>query len=203
MTKPEMTFEPFRKIPRYRREIVVTEKLDGTNATIYIDGSGQIFAGSRNRWITPEDDNFGFAAWVELNTPELLRLGAGVHRGEWWGKGVNRGYGLLTRHFSLFNTCKFCLYGDTPQVISKQDNPIGDIYQTVLPACVGLVPVLYSGEHDQSMINGVVNVLKAQGSMAAPGYMNPEGVVIYHTAANVYFKQTIDNDSQPKGKINE
>ncbi len=32
------------------------------------------------------------------------------------------------------------------------------------------------------------------GSLAAPGYMKPEGVVIYHVAGNVLFKKTLEED---------
>jgi len=28
--------------------------------------------------------------------------------------------------------------------------------------------------------------------------MNPEGIVIYHTAGNLYFKKTIENDKKGK-----
>lgn len=200
MNKPEMPFEPFRKIPRLRRDIVVTEKLDGTNATIYIDDAGQIFAGSRNRWITPADDNYGFAAWVESNQAELLQLGAGVHRGEWWGRSINRGYGISDRRLSLFNTYRFCLAGATPVTYTSPDPKVAPFTQIVLPRCVGLVPVLYSGPNYRVKIEHELYRLTILGSVAAPGYMKPEGVVIYHTAANVYFKQTIEHDEQPKGK---
>ena len=71
-------FTEFPKMARLSREIIVTEKLDGTNAQVLITEDGQILAGSRTRWITPQDDNFGFAAWVEANKEELLKLGVGV-----------------------------------------------------------------------------------------------------------------------------
>ena len=38
------------------------------------------------------------------------------------------------------------------------------------------------------------------GSLAAPGFMKPEGVVIYHTAANIMFKKTFKNDEKGKGE---
>lgn len=69
-----MKFEPFNKIPRLNRECVITEKLDGTNAQVYIEKHDdpftiierlsdekyqiacidgyRIFAGSRKRWLT-------------------------------------------------------------------------------------------------------------------------------------------------------
>jgi hypothetical protein len=79
---------------------------------------------SRSRWITPDDDNFGFAAWVEANRDELLTLGPGRHFGEWWGSGIQRGYGLPKgeKRFSLFNVSR---WGESR------------------PACCHVVPVLY------------------------------------------------------------
>jgi len=38
------------------------------------------------------------------------------------------------------------------------------------------------------------------GSVASPGFMRPEGVVVYHVAANMYFKKTIEKDEEPKSK---
>jgi hypothetical protein len=39
------------------------------------------------------------------------------------------------------------------------------------------------------------------GSQAAPGFMNPEGIVVFHTAGNVGFKMTLDNDGVPKSSL--
>jgi hypothetical protein len=55
--------------------MVITEKLDGTNAQIFIADDGEVIAGSRNRWITPLNDNFGFARWVFENEDALRALG--------------------------------------------------------------------------------------------------------------------------------
>jgi len=60
-------FRGFSKISRLSREIIITEKIDGTNGVIYIDESNNIFAGSRNRWLWGSiqdeihNDNYGFA----------------------------------------------------------------------------------------------------------------------------------------------
>jgi hypothetical protein len=62
-----------------------------------------------------------------------------------------------------------------------------------------VVPVLYRGDFDLDAIEGELNVLHAFGSAAAPGFMKPEGVVIYHTAANQLFKVTLEGDGKPKG----
>ena len=88
-----MEFVEFAKMARLNREVIVTEKIDGTNACVGISEDGRIFAGSRSRWITPQDDNFGFAAWVQAHRDQLLTLGPGRHFGEWWGAGIQRRYG--------------------------------------------------------------------------------------------------------------
>lgn len=101
-------FKPFQKIARLNREVLVTEKIDGTNGLVWIAEDGvEMRAGSRSRWITPEADNFGFAKWVADNAEELRRLGPGYHYGEWWGAGIQRRYGLTEKRFSLFNVSRW------------------------------------------------------------------------------------------------
>ena len=174
-----MEFRKFNKIARLSREIVVTEKIDGTNGLIAIGEDGEFQVGSRNRWITPEKDNAGFARWAYEHKDELMTLGVGFHYGEWWGQGIQRGYGLKEKRFSLFNTSRW-----------SDDS--------VRPSCCHVVPVLYTGMFDTAQIGGTLDELRVNGSVAAPGFMKPEGVVIYHTAGNVYFKKTIVGDDQPK-----
>lgn len=99
----EVEFQPFGKIPRYSRPCIITEKIDGTNGSIYIGEDGTFLVGSRSRWITPENDNHGFAKWAYRHKDELMLLGPGHHFGEWWGRGVQRGYNQIEKHFSLFN----------------------------------------------------------------------------------------------------
>ncbi len=171
-------FVEFPKIARLSREIIVTEKLDGTNAQVYIsDDLSLVAAGSRNRWLTLEADNFGFARWVGENAEQLLRLGPGRHFGEWWGSGIQRRYGLTEKRFSLFNVSRW-----------GQDRP----------DCCHVVPVLYQGNFCTAEIEHALDRLRTEGSVAAPGFFNPEGIVIFHTAANVGFKKTLHKDELPK-----
>lgn len=79
-------FRAWPKTPRLFRDMVITEKIDGTNAAVIV-ADGKLYAQSRKRIITPDDDNFGFASWVAEH-PELVELGEGYHYGEWWGKGI-------------------------------------------------------------------------------------------------------------------
>ena len=86
-----MEFQGFPKLHRLSRDMVVTEKLDGTNAQIYITDDDRFLVGSRKRWIVPEDDNYGFARWAHEHEDELRAgLGYGQHFGEWWGQGIQR-----------------------------------------------------------------------------------------------------------------
>lgn len=170
------TFIKFPKIPRLNRAIFITEKIDGTNAQVIVQEDGQVLAGSQNRLITPDADNFGFAAWVQKNYDELRTLGIGRHYGEWWGQGIQRGYGLTEKRFSLFN---YERWGDTR------------------PACCHVVPLLYYGLFGYQP--HVLDRLRYGGSVAAPGFMKPEGIVIYHTAAQHYFKVTCEKDAEHKG----
>lgn len=177
-------FESFTSIARLSRAVVVTEKIDGTNAQILITDDGDILAGSRSRWISPADDNFGFARWVEEHADELITgLGPGRHFGEWWGAGIQRRYGLSEKRFSLFNTSR---WGD--------DAPKRDPLLTPRPACCHVVPVIYRGAFDTAAIDSVLADLERAGSFAAPGFIKPEGIVVWHEAARVLFKKTIGDD---------
>lgn len=192
-------FQPFPKMARLSRICIITEKIDGTNAQILIGEDGSIRAGSRTRWITPQDDNYGFAAWVEKHAEELKTLGPGRHFGEWWGAGIQRGYGLKEKRFSLFNVSRWALYGTEPKQITTADPRIVKM-QDVLPPCCGLVPMLFEGMFSTEQALQSLESLKVNGSAAAPGFMRPEGIVIFHVAGNVGFKKTLDKDDEWKGK---
>jgi hypothetical protein len=191
-------FQPFPKLARLSRGCVITEKLDGTNAQIYIvdpdtlEGSEYeevvqtdptasvggllIYAGSRTRLITPGKltDNYGFAGWVQQNADELVKLGEGRHFGEWYGQGIQRNYGLNERRFALFDTSRWP--AERPR-----------------PSCVEVVPVLHSGEFSTAVIDHIMWELQATGSVAVDGFKNPEGIVIYHQASRTQFKKTFDD----------
>jgi hypothetical protein len=185
-------FQAFSKIPRWNKEIVVTEKIDGTNAQIFIDLASNVFlTGSRNRWVTPDSDNHGFSNWAHEHKTELLTLGNGRHFGEWWGSGIQRGYATKDKHFSLFNISRYCLSTQEPKNLSCDPELIK--LQTRLPACCGLVPVLWTGLMDQLDTKHILLKLHTTGSHAAPGYMEPEGIVIFHTASGHLYKRTFSD----------
>ena len=222
METPVKEFAPFPKMARLTRPCIVTEKIDGTNASIFIgpsDGSDPnliseyyaedvvlgIWAGSRTRWITPSSDNFGFAQWVKDNATELFKLGAGSHFGEWWGKGIQRGYELNERRFSLFNASRWVEAGNPiglwKETWDDKDKTMKRVFQEYAPACCHVVPTLHRGDFSTFAVNLCLEDLAAHGSAAAAGFMKPEGIVVYHTAGDVGFKKTIEDDGAPKSFI--
>lgn len=175
-------FRAWPKTPRLFRDMVVTEKIDGTNAAVGVTADGEVYAQSRNRIITPEADNHGFARWVHENAAVLVPLlGAGLHFGEYWGCGIQRGYGLDEKRFSLFNTDRHA-----------------DINADIGGVLVSTVPVLYHGPFHEYEVTYWLNALAEMGSVASPGFANPEGVCVWHSQARTVFKATLDNNDAGK-----
>lgn len=173
-------FTPFPKLARLRRNITITEKIDGSNAAVGVLEDGTVYAQSRKRLITPEQDNFGFARWVAEHEDDLRTLGPGVHFGEWYGSGIQRRYGLDHKRFALFNTSRWA---------------------DERPECCHVVPVLAQYTFCDSAIDQALANLREYGSYAAPGFMNPEGIVVYHHGGgDLYFKVTLENDEMSKGE---
>lgn len=174
-------FVGFSKIPRWNREVIVTEKIDGTNAQILINEDGSVLAGSRSRFITPEADNHGFAKWVYANAEALAHeLGPGQHFGEWWGAGIQRKYGLTEKRFSLFNVTR---WADAPRTLCH------------------VVPVVWRGMMEDFRPLEILEDLWKYGSHAAPGFPDPEGIVIFHVASGHLYKKTFKGDEGGKGHV--
>lgn len=186
---PLPDYQEFGKIYRLNREVIVTEKIDGTNGCVYVDAvTGTVAAGSRTRWLCEvtdgvtnwlNPDNHGFGAWVLAHAAELRELGHGFHYGEWWGAGVNKRYpNVKEKRFSLFNVS---LWGEKR------------------PACCSVVPVLCRGIGIQKHVDAAMDHLRICGSMADPGNMRPEGIVAFHVPSETVFKVTLEKDEAPKG----
>lgn len=215
---PSPEFAPYPKLARLNRDMYVTEKIDGTNAAVQVvdltdqaslrplrenwetdpDGTpvatttvdGRLlglWAQSRKRFVNPIRDNAGFGQWVAENAEQLVTLGEGIHYGEWWGLGIQRGYELDEKRFSLFNPVRYT----------------NQLEGGVLPDNVHAVPVLCEYTFSTDAITSTLDMLEANGSYAAPGYMRPEGVVVWHSAARTAFKVTLENDEVPKALANK
>ena len=171
-------FIAFPKIPRGQNETVtITEKIDGTNACIIIDDNSIVVGcQSRSRLITPSDDNFGFAAWVDAHSSELGALGPGHHYGEWAGEGIQRNHhNIVGRKFFLFNTARW-----------NPNNPNK-------PECCDVVPVLYEGPWEVGADTVKEMVMDMLWTQAKGGGWHPEGIVIWFHRGRRYEKVTFDN----------
>jgi hypothetical protein len=173
-------FKEWPKIPRGSGEtITITEKIDGTNACIIVEINAEgvpevIGVQSRSRLITPEDDNYGFAGWVERNKEDLaLKLGEGYHYGEWAGNGIQKNpHNIEGKKLFLFNSNRW--------QDGRQERPIG----------VECVPVLYEGAFTKDTINAAMNTLWEHAKQT--GY-HPEGIVVWYHKTKRYEKYTFEN----------
>jgi hypothetical protein len=114
-------------------------KLHGTNAAVRITDDGTVVAQSRNRDITVEDDNCGFAAWVSEREDTFKNYPSGMTIfGEWAGKGIQKVDAVtqVDRKFHIF-------------AIHKDDKIFyspAAIYHTLrsdLPSDTEVIPVSY------------------------------------------------------------
>jgi hypothetical protein len=203
-------FKEWPKTPRLNRDMIVTEKIDGTNAAVivlptedecapgelthndfgvYVEttlGKFIVAAQSRKRIISPgkQTDNAGFAAWVRANAADLAEvLGEGYHYGEWWGAQAARtALKPGEQKLSLFNVNRYA--GAELERVPGLE----------------LVPVLYEGPFSQDRIQMIVEELRERGSQAHPG-VPAEGVIVFHKAAGHVYKVLCENDELPKGIV--
>lgn len=169
-----MTVE-FQAWPKICRNIlgdcVITEKMDGTNACVIIEGGEIVGVQSRKRLITPEDDNYGFARYVHENKDIFLQLGDGRHFGEWVGIGIQKNpHEFPEKRFYLFNTRR---WGD-------HNKPPEGLY---------VVPVLYHGPYSLQVIDDVMNELTAESRAAM---YKAEGCVVYFPRLDTMEKHTFE-----------
>ncbi|TSA57198.1 hypothetical protein D4R42_02075 [bacterium] len=149
-----------------RAEVIVTEKIDGTNAVVYVHEDGRVLAGSRNRWITLDNENLGFARYVEDHTEEFREMGPGYHYGEFIGCGIQRRYNNIPKEFVSFEHWRADLRFRT-------------------------VPILYTGLWSQTAMTVILQELKSGGSVLVPGFTDPEGIVVQfqgNKARHIAFK---------------
>ena len=92
------------------------------------------------------------------------------------------------KRFSLFNTT---VWG--PIIKARE------IAGLPIPLGLGVVPVMYEGKFLTREVEDQIFRLRTFGSLCAPGFMDPEGVVVYHDAAKAFFKVTVKDDEKPKG----
>jgi hypothetical protein len=173
----DIEFKAWPKIGRGKgQRVIITEKLDGTNACVVIQEGKIVGVQSRKRFITPSDDNYGFATWVDHNEEELLKLGDGYHYGEWYGLGIQKNpHKAVGKRFALFNTLR---WGE---------------HNKNTPECVEVVPVLHDGVLDIT----ISDIMRDLQEKADNEEYTPEGVVAFYCNTQTMEKYTFKT---PKGK---
>lgn len=215
-------FRNYGKIPRWVNEHVwISEKLDGTNSCVVVeDVTGKVwsadnlppnavawmeydyacyavYAQSRSRFLLPGKgtDNFGFANYVQENAVGLVKtLGVGYSYGEYYGSGIQSGYGLVNgeRHFALFPTARHTMWSDDYEKYTE------------VPG-LEIAPELYEGPFGEgNCIEDCLNLLRENGSFAqsAKGFARPEGVVVQFKLSGARYKAFVmeDGPKTMKGK---
>jgi hypothetical protein len=208
------SFKEFSKMQRLEKAtILITQKLHGTNASVWItainpvmvvpenfkpfvttDGEFVVRPAKRTSFIDLENDNFGFAKFVAKNKDALARcLGPGTWFGEWVGPGINSGEGLKEKQFALFNT------------MALDDKILNMRAAGLWPENVDTVPVLFFGVTSNIGIEAAAAMekLKTEGSQYAPGFMRPEGIVIQVLGTSATFKQVFESEETQWKKPSE
>jgi hypothetical protein len=174
MINTKVEFQAWPKIPRaVLGTVVITEKMDGTNACVVIEGNEIVGVQSRKRMLNigKESDNYGFAQHVVDNQDKFLALGEGKHYGEWAGLGIQGNpHCLPEKRFFLFNTRRWGDHNPTPE----------GIY---------VVDVLYQGEYSHEVVDACMRLLNT--SSKAQGY-KAEGCVVYFPKLEAMEKHTFE-----------
>lgn len=180
---------------------VISEKIDGTNGLIQIDykydWNGQRYDdhlvqfGSRNRYITTTDDNAGFANYFTPHIASICTLAESLINygdndnpkqdwpiyiyGEWFGKGIQRGYGLDEKYFMPFSSfyAEHMIKAGIPNIMMPN--------------------IMYTGKFSLEVVDNCMNRLTSGGfHTLITNYDYPEGVVIYFPKYNFRLKQTFE-----------
>jgi hypothetical protein len=222
-----MQFKKFSKIPRLSRDIIITEKIDGTNASILIINSRDFekahldveeafpffeeYCLAVNTQEDREFDLYLFAGsrtrWI---TPQRDNYGFArwvkenadelfkLGEGQHFGEWYGQG---IQRKYGLQEK-RWALFNVGKWVDIKPETEVlpPDDKRCQCPKCCTVVPILYEGMFDTNVIEDILIELEGTSSHAVPGFKDPEGIVIYHKASGQLFKKTIKNDEKPKGQ---
>lgn len=218
-----LEFKPWPKIPRWKRDIIITEKIDGTCSSVFIDRfTRQQLEDIDSRAINEQQhlsDLAQLGQAVELEMPDqgaLTYVRAGSRTTFIYPGKDNFGFAAwvwdhaadLTRlgpgaHYGEWYGSKIQRgYGMTERRfalfnVGRWSGVLGDQEP---PNCCDVVPVLYRGPmtlgHGEDAVDFWMRKLGFAGSEAegAHGFKPPEGIVIYHVASRNTYKYTFEGD---------
>jgi hypothetical protein len=210
-------FQGWPKTPRLNKDIVITEKMDGSNAAVIIEQHP--FGTS----LESEDPYLLDVVLLDLNDetglPEyeyhvgaqsrkrLIRPGEDNYGFAGWvkenafdlatalgpGRHFGEWWGLgIQRRYDLDHK-RFSLF-NTHRYSKTAFGDFG-LHQ------VDTVPVIYQGPFGQDAIDRAVENLRDFGSYHphADGFDPAEGVIVFHSASKQVYKVLLENDHLPKG----
>ena len=214
-------FKAYPKTPRLFREIVITEKIDGTNAAVQVldeEAAGhEIYPGLAPpvRW--SDTPTGGWESAPAVDTPEGPRIVVAQSRNRLITSAQdNFGFARWVEENALDLAVRLGVgthfgewwgsgigrgYGLRKGEKRFSLFNVGRWTQAMLaPPTLDVVPTLYRGPFRVDIVQEEVRRLRAGGSFAAPGFDRPEGIIVYHTAAGQAFKVTLEGDDAPKGR---
>lgn len=220
MTDPT-EFQPWPKIARLNRDIVITEKIDGTNAAILITKTPVMEWAAEGNTLSDQDPllihghidldaGFVYHVYAQSRT-RFITPGKGTDNYGFAGWAAENAETLVDilgpgRHFGEWWGAGIQRkYGVDQKYFSLFDvtrwhEDFNPGVRSELERVRGLeaVPILYRGPFSQMQIDVAIEDLRNDGSIAAPNFP-AEGIVVWHTAARTSFKVTLEGDASPKG----
>lgn len=224
-------FKSWGSTPRFHKGLHITEKINGTNAGVSVQGFSYghhvrneipsdailvvddennveylVRAQSRKRIITPDNDNFGFAGWVWENAEGLANLlGFGYHYGEWYGEGIQKNpLAVKGRKWALFNTWHW----------GRKEN-LERLKAADIPGLT-IVPVLHDEQRDgpadymtiPQILGDLHNGSYADGYETLPNahkmdfhVEGPEGIIVWQRETQQRYKILLREDDKHKWEV--
>ena len=214
-------FRPWPKTPRFNRDVIITEKIDGTNAAIIIEESenphdappASELPGAIARVVFdgdgPPDFEGSGVFFVGAQSRKRLIVPGDDNFGfaAWVAEHAEDLVRALGpgRHFGEWWGSGIQRGYDQPKGVKRFSLFNVDRYEAGPDLRVGelegleVVPTLYRGPLHDGALHDVELRLRNNGSKAQAGFMRPEGYVIFHSAANQVFKVLLEGDDTHKG----
>jgi hypothetical protein len=216
-------FQAYPKTPRLNREVVVTEKIDGTNSGIHVvlasevmseEREPAIFSSSANmveylkihypryQYVTVDGVNFAVAA---QSRNRLIFPGKTTDNHGFAGWVYDNAETLVQTLGPGLHIGEW--WGRGIQGRYQMDRRVFSLFNVTRWAhlatespleSLSVVPELWRGIFNTQEIHAVVAELRIAGSYAAPGCMRPEGVIIRHSASGQVYKVLLEGDDVSK-----